>query len=70
MWLASAAQFAAHCKGKKHRRHVHGGLRPSHSQLRAAREAAAQALLLVYVRCARRVAHAAHAAHAGALPEP
>eukprot|EP00974_Lingulodinium_polyedra_P088360 8567499-Lingulodinium_polyedra.AAC.1 len=46
MWLASVAQFDDHCKGKKHRRRAHGGLRPSPSQLRAAQEAAAQALLV------------------------
>eukprot|EP00974_Lingulodinium_polyedra_P028781 2772513-Lingulodinium_polyedra.AAC.1 len=69
MWLASAAQFDDHCKGEKRRRRAHGGPRPSPSQLRAAQEAAAQALLLVYIRCARRAARATHAACHGAHSE-
>eukprot|EP00974_Lingulodinium_polyedra_P089771 8702837-Lingulodinium_polyedra.AAC.1 len=70
MWLASDAQFNDHCKGKKHRAAAAGNPRTRLSRIQAAREAAAQdaasqALLLIYMRCARRVALAAHAACIG-----
>eukprot|EP00974_Lingulodinium_polyedra_P047435 4553706-Lingulodinium_polyedra.AAC.1 len=67
MWLASDAQFSDHCKGKKHRAAAAGNPRTRLSRLLEAREAAAQdaasqALLIIYIRRARRLALATHAA--------
>eukprot|EP00974_Lingulodinium_polyedra_P034912 3354286-Lingulodinium_polyedra.AAC.1 len=42
MWLASAAQFDDHCKGKRHRAAASGNTRTRFSKIQAAREAAAQ----------------------------